>query len=651
MADVVSSELLALQQALVGRYSLERELGRGGMGIVFLARDVALDRLVAIKLLPPQLAHQPGTRERFLREAQLAAKLSHPNIIPIYLVEQQGDLVFFVMAYVEGETLGQRVRTRGPLTPAVATRVLQETAWALAYAHLRGIVHRDVKPDNIMLEQGTGRALVSDFGIARATETSGGTSVGEILGTAHYMSPEQACGEKVDGRSDIYSLGVVGYFALSGRLPFDAPDIPALLAQHITKPAPPLAGAAPGIPPRLAQAVDKCLGKAPEDRYQTGEQFADALTESIVAKREMPPAVRVWLTKGDGARVALAWWTGLVGLVTVIELVEALLGSGGFDSDTLYMLLVPLSVFSLYRSYQTQRAIAAGYGLEDLRAALRQQLEQRREELAYEYGRDPTPLGRVLRWSALAGLAAASAGTIYAATTAQPSVSITSWLLGLGSAVAGGSALLGVMFPGRRIKGRDWLLELRLKMANSWLGRFAFKFASVGVKPAAVAASAHRPTEVAIGMAAEGLFEALPRQTRKELKELPAVIKRLEADAQAQRARADELAAVLSGLEDDTAAARSATLSGGAGAVVADQQAKLRADLTAQRDAALRRMASSVAALENLRLDLLRLKAGAGSLGELTAHLSDARRLQEEIGLAIDARREADEALLRPGQP
>jgi len=641
MADQVSPEFIALQQVLLGRYSLERELGRGGMGIVFLARDVALDRQVAIKLLPPQLANQSGTRERFLREARLSAKLSHPNIIPIFLVEQSGDLVYFVMAYVEGETLGQRVRSRGPLNAGAATKLLQETAWALAYAHLRGVVHRDVKPDNIMIEQGTARAVVSDFGIARATETSGGTSVGEILGTAHYMSPEQACGEAVDGRSDIYSLGIVGFFALSGKLPFDAPDIPALLAQQITKPPPPLASAAPGVPQRLAAAIDRCLEKDPGRRWQSGEQFADALTESIVAKRELPAPVRVWLTKGEAARSGLAVWTGFCGMIAVVEAIEAVVEGGAYDTDVLWMIAVPLAIFALYRSLQTQRVIAAGYGLEDLRMALRQQLEQRREELDYEYGHEPSLLGRSLRWLAGLGLASVLAGTIYAVRAEMPHAAVGAWLLGGGSAIAIGAALLGRVFPGRRMRGRDVLLEWRLKFADSWIGRAAFKLSSVGVKPArGVAASANRPTEVAIGMAAEALFQALPKEARRQLKDLPAVIKRLEADAMAQRSRADELAAVASGLDG---APRSATLSGSAGAVVADQQARLASDVRAGREEALRRMAASVAALENLRLDLLRLKAGAGSLDELTAHLSDARRLQEDINLAIEAKREAEE--------
>src|SRR3954468_23664202 len=170
---------LEFQSAVVGRYSLERELGRGGMGVVYLAREVRLDRPVAIKLLPPELAAQERLRDRFLREARTAARLSHPYIVPIHAVDEAGDFVFYVMAYVDGETLAQRVAARGPLAAADATRIMREVAWALAYAHAQGVVHRDVKPANILLERGTERAMVTDFGIARSY-AGGHTAVGEL---------------------------------------------------------------------------------------------------------------------------------------------------------------------------------------------------------------------------------------------------------------------------------------------------------------------------------------------------------------------------------------------------------------------------------------------------------------------------------------
>ena len=162
----LAPELLAFQAAVAGRYSIAHELGRGGMGIVFLAREVALDRMVALKLLPPEMAKRPGVKESFLKEARTAAGLSHPNIVQIYAVDEADDFVFFAMAYVDGGTLGDRIRERGPLSNSDAVRLLREVSWALGHAHVQGVVHRDVKPDNILLDEASGRALVTDFGIA-----------------------------------------------------------------------------------------------------------------------------------------------------------------------------------------------------------------------------------------------------------------------------------------------------------------------------------------------------------------------------------------------------------------------------------------------------------------------------------------------------
>ena len=310
-APTIDPLFLELQGILAGRYSLERELGRGGMGIVYLARDVGLDRPVAIKLLPPALAAEPALRERFLREARTAARLSHPNIVPIHAVEESGTLVWFVMAYVPGESLGQRLRNGGALPPAEASRVLRDIAWALGHAHAQGVVHRDVKPDNILLEAGNRRALIADFGIA-APALRQAEPEARVLGTVAYLSPEQARGDAVDGRSDLYALGVVGYCALSSRLPYGATKLSELVAQHLAGAPPPLATVAPHVPRALCRAVDRCLAHYASARFQTAEQFAEALDQLSVAPTELPAPLRVWLTKGSQSRGALMLWTLLV---------------------------------------------------------------------------------------------------------------------------------------------------------------------------------------------------------------------------------------------------------------------------------------------------------------------------------------------------
>src|SRR5215210_1178990 len=238
MRETPDVDFIAVQEALAGEYSLERELGRGGMGIVYLAREARLARLVAIKVLPPALAARADLRKAFLHESQTVARLSHPNIVPVYAAGERGGFVYIVMAYVDGISLGERVRTRGPLLPGQAARMLREVAWALAYAHSAGIVHRDVTAENILLERGTDRAVVMDFGIASAIESVAVSADGRVMGNAHYVSPEQAAGEPVDARSDLYSLGVVGYFALTGRLPFDGETSGEVVRQHLTATAP-----------------------------------------------------------------------------------------------------------------------------------------------------------------------------------------------------------------------------------------------------------------------------------------------------------------------------------------------------------------------------------------------------------------------------
>ncbi len=277
---MASADFIAFSRRLAGQYTLEREIGRGGMGVVYLARDVNLDRPVAIKTLPPDLASDRTTRERFLREARTAAALSHPNIVPIYRADEVDGQVFFAMGYVDGQSVAELVTARGPLDARVALRVMRDVALALGYAHARGVVHRDVKAENILIEEATGAAMVTDFGIARLVEAKPITATGQVLGTVYYMSPEQVLGEALDGRSDLYSLGVVGFYALTGRFPFDGAVASAVLVSHVTKAPPPVAGVSPSTPRALAEIVDRCLAKERDARFQSGAELAAALTSA-----------------------------------------------------------------------------------------------------------------------------------------------------------------------------------------------------------------------------------------------------------------------------------------------------------------------------------------------------------------------------------
>src|SRR6266513_970201 len=266
---------------LAPNYELDEEIGRGGMGIVYCAMDKRLKRKVAVKLLPPELAFRSDIRMRFLREAETAAQLSHPNIVPIYNVEERDNLVYFIMAYIAGDNLAKRLQDDGAMDPTEVRRILSEVADALAYAHKRNVVHRDIKPDNILLDADTGRSMVTDFGIARALTDKNDsrlTATGMAIGTPAYMSPEQSAGEAdIDGRSDLYSLGVVGYQMLCGQPPFVASNTPSMLVKHLSEKPVPVDERWPDLPPALSRAVMICLEKDPADRFPSAAAFAVAL--------------------------------------------------------------------------------------------------------------------------------------------------------------------------------------------------------------------------------------------------------------------------------------------------------------------------------------------------------------------------------------
>ena len=627
---------LDFQSALAGRYSLERELGRGGMGVVYLAREVRLDRLVAIKLLPPARASDAKLRERFLREARTAAKLSHPHIIPIFTVDEVGEFVFFAMAYVAGETLTERVARRGPLAPSEAARVLREIAWALAYAHSQGLVHRDVKPDNIMLEEASGRALVADFGIAGLVRGAAGLDGGEVIGTPEFMSPEQALGEHVDARSDLYALGVVGFFALSGKLPFEAGKAAEVLAKQVTEPAPPLASVAPGVPRRIAQAIDRCLAKDPGDRPTSGENVAELLGVALEQRRELPVALRVFVKRN--ARLG-----GVGGLIYVFSIpfmmatIGSLFGRRGSGDAALWTFVAAVTVvpFGILVG-RARRFLASGFGPEELAVAFRAELEQGREERVFEYGRGPSLYERVLRLLGAGGLAIAGVsgfilfgGPVWAAPGLAQ---LFGWSLSIGL-ITGFLALVRLQ---RRID-----LDTRIW---SWLwqgplGRLMFRIARVLLPARSLPPPAtHRPTELALAMAAEQLFDELPREARRQLRDLPDVVRRLESDAQKMRRRLEELNEALDGTRDEGRG------KGGDVAIPARHD-RIVSDLEAEREVVQARLGDAVRALETIRLNLLRLRAGSGSVQNLTTDLGLARTVAQEIGFLLEGRREVEREL------
>ena len=289
--------LEALTKAVGFQYRIERLLGRGGMGAVYLAHELALDRDVAIKVLPPEQASTPVMRERFRREARTAARLSHPHIVPLHTFGEVSGLVYFVMGYVRGESLASRLKSQGALEPEEARRILVAMCDALDYAHRQGVVHRDIKPDNILIDAGSGAPLLTDFGIAKPPLAEAQlTTTGQFIGTPHYMSPEQALGRAdVDARADLYSLGVVAYEMISGHRPFDGDSPLDALTQRLTRDPKPLRSAAPEVPYDLALAVDRCLQRDTAKRWSDAKSLRAALLPPEEESEYSPP-VRVLQT-------------------------------------------------------------------------------------------------------------------------------------------------------------------------------------------------------------------------------------------------------------------------------------------------------------------------------------------------------------------
>ena len=615
------------QAALAGRYSIDRELGRGGMGVVYLAHEVHLDRPVAIKLLPPDRARDPALRERFLREARMAAKLSHPNIIPIHAVDDATGFVYYVMAYVEGETLANRVRTRGPLPNSEGARVLRDAAWALAHAHAQGLVHRDVKPDNILLEAGTGRVMVADFGIAAVASDPTGEGVS---GTPEFMSPEQALGQDVDGRSDLYSLGATAFFAMTGRLPFEGKTPTEVLAKQVTEPAPPVLSMGIPVSRKIAALIDRCLAKEPEQRPASAEAMAEQLGVALEQRKELPMALRTFAKRHarlDGGGSLL---TPIILLTTgaiTARFIGPLAGLGVFAGG---MIVVPTSYFI----HVAREMLQLGFTHADAVPAFTAEVEQGREERALDRWRGPSLVER-----GMTALSVASAAIFIA--TIVVSAATSAWIgpttLGIWTALnttafafgaLTGTSLIAklALLQGRR----DVDSEFWLKVWGGRIGKFAFAAAKRLTRGNAVATvMTHRATELALGMAAENLFETLPRETRASLGDLPAILRRLQNDAQQLRVQYNELQEAL------------AEAPGGG-------PAEAYAEVRETRDVIQAKLTEAVGALETIRLNLLRLHAGSATVEGLTTHLNIAADVSAEVQRLLAAREEVEHHLQFP---
>jgi serine/threonine-protein kinase len=610
---VRGEHFVALQRALAGQFSIEHLLGRGGMGLVYLAREVRLDRLVALKVLPPELHDDAGVRERFLRESRIAAQLSHPNIVPIFRVDEVAGFVFFVMQYVDGPTLAARIRHHGALEPSEVARVVRDVAWALAYAHARGVVHRDIKPENILIDRETGRALVTDFGIAqrlhypRLSDDEDGSGV--VVGSVHFMSPEQAGGAPADGRSDLYSLGMVAWHALAGRVAFDGRTSEVLERQRREDP-PPITSVNPRVPPALADVVHRALAKNPQDRYPTAESFAEAIALSVAPELVIDIPLRLWLLSGDELRYVLAATLGLGGL--------SLARNAGKTGNTVLggmgaYLVSAVFAYVLLELAEVRRLMAAGYSIEALRAALRAftgraegaeagalaaAMSARRRGLARAFG-----FGAFLAAAVMVIAIAIREHRVSAEALGMLSIGLVGLAVGSGDATA---------------RGR--MTALRARLWHSRTGDLLARLLTTGLTKRA---DGSLPDKTIVSESAEDflhrennrLFATLPAGAQRDLSNLPGIVTELDKRANELRRRITDLERSLTMLQDGERAARSSNASNDS-----DRQSAIT-DVRAEHDAAGAQLREVVTQLEEIRLELLTLRDHAGALAPLVATL------------------------------
>jgi serine/threonine-protein kinase len=493
-------------------------------------------------------------------------------------------------------------------------------------------VHRDVKPENILLEAGSGRALVADFGIVAIAEDTGAQGV---AGTPEFMSPEQASGAAVDARSDIYSLGATAFFAFSGRLPFEGRTTTELLVRHATETAPALASSGVAVPRRVAALVDRCLAKDPAHRPASADAVAEQLGLAIEQRRELPVALRAFVKRNsrlDGGGTLI----GTLGLATAaVTLARLYGGEAGWATLLAGATLGPLG----FMVNAARRLLRQGFSYGDVAPAYQREREQISEELTVDRNRGPVLLERVLKALSLAGIVSFGVSTaaligigvtgFLSPVTHQLLVNVLGSVIGL-SGMIGLPASLGYLALLQRRTDVDtgfW--------AHVWkgpLGRLAFSIArrAGGARPA-LAAMTHRATELSLGLAAEQLYDALPRETRQALADVPSLLQRLQNDAQSLRKRHEALQEALAG----STTANSPEFD----------------DLRAMRDEVQAQLSEAVGTLETLRLGLLRLHAGSATVDALTTHLALAAEVSAQVARLVSAHDDVERALRFPAEP
>ena len=607
-----------LQDAVAGTWSIERELGRGGMGVVYLARDVALDRPVAIKVLHPELAADSEQRVRFIGEARTGARLSHPHLVPIYAVEERGDIVFFVMALIDGESVGEKVRRQGPLDAPEAERIMREIGWGLAYAHVMELVHRDVTLDNILLERSTGRAVLADFGIASEIDRVG---EGNLVGTPAYLAPEVIQGEGASPRSDLYALGIASWTMLAGRTPFIADDASATLLMHVSEPVPSLKNAAPRTPSRLIRAIENALQKSPADRPHSIEDWIGLLDTRETGSALAAPLQR-WTTRWELVRPFYALSMSVIAMVTAeraMYLLEMMAGRYGRGTEFLWsmvqagatVLLAALIVHAGIEISMLRKLARQGYDVNDLDLALATaQSEARRAGT-----RKATLLGRVVHDIGWLG------GVLYALLA----LAMMKWFwvflpsdydrwqfgralqeIGLWAYVAFMSSLgFSFIVPAFHLKPDSMFVRLRNAFWRSSLARGLMRVASIGLpRGAAPENTLHRPTELVLDLAIEELWQALPTPAQESMSEVPSLVASLRRRV-AQLRETERLFDAL-------------TPSRGG-------------DVATIRQRLADRHAAGVTALERIRLLLARLGSEAAPAGAFTQQLQDAREVEQSL--------------------